>query len=61
MMARAGEPPPGLVPIHLKGSVLLLTPYEFAVAVRRGKRWRRREALAKRTQEKQATGHPAPS
>ncbi len=58
MRTRAGEPPPGWIPIRLKGAVLLLTPYEFAVAVRRGKRWRRREALAKRTRENQATGHP---
>ncbi len=47
-MTRAGEPPPGLVPIQLKGSVLLLTPKEFTAAVRRGKWWRRRQRMAER-------------
>ena len=38
--------PPGLIPVPLgKSWVLLLTPQEFTVGVRRGKWWRRREAL----------------
>ncbi len=42
------DAPAGLIPIRLKGAVLLLTRAEYAEAIRRGKHWRRRLALARR-------------
>ncbi len=31
------DPPPGLIPVPLKGAVLLLTRAEYAAAIKRGK------------------------
>ena len=42
------DPPPGLIPIPMKGAVLLLTFQEFQAAVARGKSWRRRIEMARR-------------
>lgn len=42
------NPPVGLIPVPLKGAVLLLTEPEYLAGIRRGKWWRRREAAAKR-------------
>lgn len=44
---------PALIPIKVKGCTLLLTPAEYAAAVKRGKAVRRSEALAKRTGARQ--------
>jgi hypothetical protein len=44
-MDRPHDPPPDMIPIVLKGSVLLLTYAEFSAAVSRGKTWRRRESM----------------
>ena len=44
--------PPGLIPVPMKGAVLLLTAPEFKAGIRRGKAWRRRVAMAKRAEEK---------
>jgi hypothetical protein len=46
------DPPPGLIPIPLKGAVLLLTQAEFTAGVRRGKWWRRRMAMLRRGGQK---------
>lgn len=43
------DAPPGLVPVPLKGAVLLLTAPEYLAGIRRGKWWRRRLALLQRT------------
>jgi hypothetical protein len=43
------DPPPGLIPVPMKGAVLLLTAAEFTAGVRRGKWWRRRVAMEHRT------------
>jgi hypothetical protein len=40
--------PSGLIPVSLKGAVLLLTEREFTAGIRRGKWWRRRQAEARR-------------
>jgi hypothetical protein len=48
------DPPPGLIPVPLKGAVLLLTAPEFAAGIRRGKAWRRRAALTRRLAGKPA-------
>lgn len=42
------EPPPGMVAVPMKGAILLLTRPEYLAGLRRGKAWRRREALARR-------------
>jgi hypothetical protein len=42
------DPPPGLIPIPMKGAVLLFTTQEFMAAIRRGKQWRRRVAMERR-------------
>jgi hypothetical protein len=42
------DAPPGLIPVRLKGAVLLLTALEFEAAIHRGKAWRRRLALLQR-------------
>lgn len=42
------DPPPGLIPVPLKGAILLLTEPEYLAGLRRGKAWRRRVALASR-------------
>jgi hypothetical protein len=42
--------PPGLIPVPLKGAILLLTEAEFTAGVRRGKWFRRRQADARRTE-----------
>ncbi len=48
--------PPGLVAIPMaKGCILLLTGEEYARAIRRGKAWRRRAALAERAATPLAT------
>ena len=40
------DPPPGLIPVPLgKGCLLLLTEREFLARVKRGKWWRRSEAV----------------
>lgn len=49
-------PPPGLIPVSIKGAVLLLTAPEFAAGIRRGKAWRRQRVLRKR----EATSAPSP-
>jgi hypothetical protein len=46
------DPPPELIPIPLKGAVLLLTQAEFTAGVRRGKWWRRRVAMEQRCLQK---------
>ena len=44
-------PPPDLIPVPLaKGCVLLLTEREYVAGIRRGKWWRRRQAMARRGQ-----------
>jgi hypothetical protein len=43
------DPPPGLIPVPMKGAVLLLTAAEFTAGVRRGKWWRRQVAMEQRT------------
>ncbi len=45
------EPPPGTVPVYLKGAVLLLTEPEYLAGIRRGKAWRRRVAHLQRSGE----------
>jgi hypothetical protein len=40
--------PPGLIPVPMKGAVLLLTGPEFAAGLRRGKVWRRRVEIDRR-------------
>ncbi len=50
------DPPPGLIPVPMKGATLLLTAAEFTAGVRRGKWWRRRAAMERR----EATSDPAP-
>jgi hypothetical protein len=42
------DPPPGLIPVPLKGAVLLLTAAEFTAGLRRGKCWRRQTAMQRR-------------
>ena len=42
------DPPPGLIPVPLKGAVLLLTEAEYLAGIRRGKGWRRRRAMQER-------------
>jgi hypothetical protein len=44
------DPPPGLIPVSLKGAVLLLTEPEVLAGIRRGKTWRRRVARLQRAQ-----------
>lgn len=45
------DPPPGLIAVPLgKACLLLLTQAEFRAGVKRGKTWRRREALAERVE-----------
>jgi len=45
--------PPGLVPVPIgKGCVLLLSEGEYLRAVKRGKAWKRREALRSRIEGK---------
>jgi|GEM_PF-1449406 hypothetical protein len=48
-MVTVCQPPAGLIPVPMKGAVLLLTEPEYLAGIRRGKAWRRREALARRT------------
>jgi len=51
---------PGHIIIPLSGGcLLLLAQTEYLQGLRRGKQFRRREALAKRAQNRQAAGHPA--
>ncbi|MCX5735333.1 MAG: hypothetical protein NTW68_13535 [candidate division NC10 bacterium] len=57
-MNSPSDPPPGLIPVPMKGAVLLLTAPEFEAGIRRGKAWRRRAALAERCGESPA--HPPP-
>jgi hypothetical protein len=45
---RPSDPPAGLIPLIVKGCTLLLTPSEYAAAIRRGKVWRRQEAVRRR-------------
>jgi hypothetical protein len=40
-MRPPSDPPPGLIPVPMKGAVLLFTAAEFMNAIRRGKAWRR--------------------
>jgi hypothetical protein len=47
-MQPPAEPPPGLIPVPMKGAVLLLTVPEFSAGIRRGKAWRRRVAMDRR-------------
>ena len=48
---RTIDPPPDLIPVPLaKGCVLLLTEREYVAGIRRGKWWRRRQAMARRDQ-----------
>ena len=42
------DPPPGLIPVPMKGAILLFTAAEFMAAIRRGKQWRRRLAMEQR-------------
>jgi len=42
------NPPPGLIPVPMKGAVLLLTQAEFTAGIRRGKWWRRRVTMERR-------------
>jgi hypothetical protein len=42
------DPPPGLIPVPMKGAVLLLTQAEFIAGVRRGNWWRRQAAMERR-------------
>jgi hypothetical protein len=42
------DPPAGLVPIPLKGAVLLLTQAEYLAGIRWGKWWRRSQAMQRR-------------
>jgi hypothetical protein len=42
------DPPPELIPVPMKGAVLLLTQAEFTAGVRRGKWWRRQVAMLQR-------------
>lgn len=42
------EAPSGLVAVPMKGAVLLLTRPEYLAGIRRGKAWRRQQALANR-------------
>ncbi len=60
-MKRALDVPAGMLPVWMDGGAVLVIPVAVYVAgLKLGKRLLRREALAKRTQETQATGHPAP-
>lgn len=47
-MNAPAAPPPGLIPVPMKGAVLLLTGPEFEAGIRRGKWWRRRQAIERR-------------
>lgn len=47
-MRLPSDPPAGLIAVPMKGAVLLLTAKEFVAGVRRGKWWRRREAMLRR-------------
>ena len=42
------DPPPGLIPVPLKGAVLLLTQAEYLAGIRRGKCWRRQRVMEQR-------------
>ena len=48
-MKAPADPPAGLIPAPLKGAVLLLTAAEYLAGLKRGKTWRRRQALVART------------
>jgi hypothetical protein len=41
--------PVGLIPVPLNGAILLLTEQEYLAGIRRGKWWRRRVAMERRT------------
>jgi hypothetical protein len=43
------DPPPGMIPVPMKGAILLLTESEYLAGIRRGKWWRRRVAMERRT------------
>jgi len=47
-MSDSNNPPVGLIPVPLKGALLLLTESEYPAGIRRGKAWRRREAMERR-------------
>lgn len=48
-MARPTEAPAGLLAVpYGKGCLLLLTPQEIAAGIRRGKWWKRRQAMLAR-------------
>jgi hypothetical protein len=57
------DPPPGLIPVPLKGATLLLTQAEYLARIRRGKWWRRSQAMQRRTTSELssvvASSHPA--
>jgi len=55
------DPPPGLIPVPMKGAVLLLTAAEFTAGVRRGKWWRRRAAMETREPSPCGGSHDAES
>jgi len=44
------DPLRGLIPVPLKGCILLLTEPEYLAGIRRGKWWRRRLTMERRTQ-----------
>jgi hypothetical protein len=52
---RTMDPSPGLIPVPLKGTVLLLTQAEYLAGIRRGKWWRRRVAM----ERQEATSAPS--
>jgi hypothetical protein len=57
-LERPTDSPPGLIPVPMKGAILLLTESEYLAGVRRGKWWRRRVATERRTGQ---TAPTAPS
>ena len=54
-MTRTMDPPPGLISVPMNGAVLLLTQAEFTAGMRRGKWWRRRMAMERRTEQRVPT------
>ncbi len=57
-MPAPSDPPLGLIRVPLpKGCGLLLTEREFVAGIRRGKWWRRREAMVRREAKTSTTSN----
>ncbi len=56
IMKGRADPLPDLIPVPLKGAVLLLPHAEYLAGIHRGKWWRRREAMEWR----ETTSEPSP-